>query len=138
MDENKMTHKRRKGVAIVETNKGILLVAGRSKIFMLPGGGANRGESREKAAIRELYEETGLKTKSIKYLSNYVGPKWRTHSGRLVRNHCKIFFVKAEGKATPRHEIKYVAFWKPGCKIKILERTRRIMEKYLENKEKDI
>lgn len=129
-----MGDERRKGVAIVETKKGILLVAGRSKIFMLPGGGANRGESREKAAIRELFEETGLKTKSIKYLSSYVGPKWHTHSGRLVRNHCKIFSVKAEGIAKPHHEIKYIGFWKPGCKIKILERTRGIMEKYMKMK----
>ena len=45
---------RRKGVAIVHTNKGILVVSGRRKIFMLPGGGADRGESRRKATIREL------------------------------------------------------------------------------------
>ena len=37
---------RRRGVAIVENSKGILVVAGHSKKFMLPGGGANRWESR--------------------------------------------------------------------------------------------
>ena len=126
-----MTYHRRKGVAIVETEKGILLVAGKARIFMLPGGGAKIGESREKAAIRELYEETRLKTKSTKYLFNYIGPIWRTPSGKPVRNHCKIFLVKAEGTPKPGNEIKYVGFWKPGNKIKILPRTLIIMQRYL-------
>ncbi len=47
-----MSNKRRKGVAIVDTNKGILVVAGRSKKFILPGGGAKKWESRKKATIR--------------------------------------------------------------------------------------
>ena len=68
-----MTVIRRKGIAIVHTKKGILVVAGRSKKYILPGGGAKKGESRQKAAIRELYEETGLKAKSSKYLFKYVG-----------------------------------------------------------------
>ena len=46
-----MTGTRRKGAAIVDTKEGILVVAGRSKRYILPGGGANNGESRKKAAI---------------------------------------------------------------------------------------
>ena len=55
-----MTYKRRQGLAIVDTKEGILVVSGRKKNFILPGGGASKGESREGAAIRELKEETGL------------------------------------------------------------------------------
>jgi 8-oxo-dGTP diphosphatase len=51
---------RRRGTAIVETKKGILVVSGHGKVFMLPGGAANHKESRLQAAIRELQEETGL------------------------------------------------------------------------------
>ncbi len=76
-----MIVKRRKGVAIVDTNKGILVVARVNRKFALPGGGAEKWESREKATIRELYEETGLKTKNITYLFRYIGSKWHTHSG---------------------------------------------------------
>mgnify|MGYP001595728927 CR=1 FL=1 len=40
-----MAHLRRRGTAIVETEKGILVAAGRGK-FLLPGGNAKRSESR--------------------------------------------------------------------------------------------
>jgi 8-oxo-dGTP diphosphatase len=126
-----MSHKRRKGTAIVDTSKGILVVAGRSKRFILPGGGANKSETRRKAAIRELYEETGLKTKSIKYLFSYVGSKWRIHNGTYVRNHAKVFLVNTYGTPRPRHEIKYIGFWKSGSDLCLTNGTQRIIAKYL-------
>ena len=122
---------RRKGSAIVDTNKGILVVSGRSKKFMLPGGGAERGESRKKAAIRELYEETGLKTKSINYLFEYLGSKWHTFSGKEVRNATKVFLIQAEGEPKPRHEIKHIAFWKQESKINLTSGTKKVIERYL-------
>ena len=129
-----MTRIRRKGVAIVESKKGILVVAGRRKIFALPGGGANKEESRKRATIRELKEETGLKTKSARYLSSYKGRKWRDHKGRNVRNHAEVFLIRHQGHARPKHEIKYLAYWKPGSKLKISSRTKWIINKYLEMK----
>lgn len=52
---------------------GILVVAGRSKRFMLPGGGANRGETRENAAKRKLehllFQKRSKKTRLT--LTNY-------------------------------------------------------------------
>jgi hypothetical protein len=59
---------RRRGTAIVDTKQGILVTAGRNKVFLLPGGGANQNESRTQAALRELREETGLKTIHVKFL----------------------------------------------------------------------
>jgi len=38
--------KRRRGTAIIETDKGILLTAMSRGDFLLPGGGADKGESR--------------------------------------------------------------------------------------------
>jgi len=127
----KMSDKRRKGVAIVDTNKGILVVAGRSKKFILPGGGAEKWESRKKATIRELYEETGLKTKNITYLFRYVGSKWHAHRGVSIRNHAKVFLVEAEGMPKPKHEIRYIAFWKPQSNVNITSGTKKVIEKYL-------
>jgi 8-oxo-dGTP diphosphatase len=125
-----MTLKRRKGVAIVDTPKGILVVAGRSRKFMLPGGGAERWESRKRATIRELYEETNLKTESIKYLFNYVGNKWHDHHGKLIRNHAKVFLIKTEGIPRPRNEIKHVDFYRPGSKLHIKKGAKKVIEKY--------
>lgn len=109
---------------------GILVVAGRSKKFMLPGGGANRHESRKTATIRELYEETGLKTVDIKYLFSYIGGKWHTRRG-AVRNHTKVFLVKTKDKARPRHEIKYIDYWTPENNVNISKGTLKIISKYL-------
>lgn len=130
-----MTPKRRKGIAIVETKKGILVGAIHGT-FILPGGGAERWESRKKAAIRELYEETGLKTKKIKYLFEDVGIKWKDHCGRIIRNHSKVFLVEAEGIPKPRHEIKKIAFYNPESKIKMGEGSKTIIEKYLKDYKK--
>ena len=89
---------RRRGVAIVESKKGILVVSTNGKKFMLPGGGAKIFESRKKAAIRELYEETGLKIKSIKYFFSYVGKKWHNHRRKLIKNNTKVFLVAEHGE----------------------------------------
>ena len=129
-----MTRIRKKGVAIVESKKGILVVAGRRKIFALPGGGADGGESRKHAAMRELREETGLWTKRMKYLFSYKGYQWHDHKGRRVVNHAKVFSVKASGRLRPRHEIKHVAYWKPGSKIRISKRTENLIKKYFKMK----
>ena len=132
-----MTRIRRKGVAPVDTSKGILVVAGRRKVFTLPGGGADNGESRKHAAMRELEEETGLKTKKRTYLFSYHGGRWHTGRGS-VKNHAKVFLINAYGNAKPRHEIKHIAYWNPDSKIKISRRTKWIIEKYLDMKKSKI
>jgi hypothetical protein len=42
--------------------------------------------------------------------------------------------VKARGRARPRHEVKYVEFYKPGSKINISGTTKEIIEKYYDLK----
>jgi 8-oxo-dGTP diphosphatase len=125
---------RRRGTAIVETSKGILLTGGRS-IFLLPGGGADRGETRKHAAMRELREETGLLTLKRKYLFTYIEPRFRLDGKRrkIVNKH-KVFLIKTKGHARPRHEIKKIAYWNPGSKLKLSYHTQKILEKYLEMK----
>jgi len=48
-----MVHRRR-GTTIVDTPNGILVVSEGGRTYYLPGGVARKGESRRKAAIREL------------------------------------------------------------------------------------
>ncbi|OGJ21472.1 hypothetical protein A3K73_00700 [Candidatus Pacearchaeota archaeon RBG_13_36_9] len=128
-----MTRIRKKGVALVDTPKGILVVSGRKKVFTLPGGGANNRESRKHAAVRELREETGLIAKKRIYLFSYHGGIWHTRKGG-VKNHAKVFLINAYGHAKPRHEIKHIDYWKPDSKLKISRRTKWIINKYLDMK----
>jgi len=128
--------KRRRGTALVETEKGILVTAGRGGVFLLPGGGANRGESRTKAAMRELREETGLKTYYVKYLFRHRGRVSKSHGHGYFQDHHTVCLVKAHGTPSPRHEIKHVAFYKPGSGVRISGVTREIIEKYYSYKKR--
>jgi 8-oxo-dGTP diphosphatase len=128
--------KRRRGTALVETEKGILVTAGRGGVFLLPGGGANRGESRTKAAMRELREETGLKPYYAKYLFRHRGRVSKSHGHGYFQDHHTVCLIKAHGTPSPRHEIKYVAFYKPGSGVRISGVTREIIEKYYSYKKR--
>src|ERR1035441_2000856 len=66
---------RRRGTALIDTPRGILLVAGKRRRFLLPGGGALKGETRRDAVNRELREEIGLGVKTSSYLFSYDDPK---------------------------------------------------------------
>ncbi|HEY9631317.1 MAG TPA: NUDIX hydrolase [Coleofasciculaceae cyanobacterium] len=102
-------HKRTRGTAIVDTPEGVLLVSTNGDRFSLPGGGAEKQEKGEAAAIRELKEETGLKAISVQYLFSHIG-KIRKRSSGLFRNHHEVFLIQAKGKPQPREEIKAITF----------------------------
>ncbi len=54
---------------LLVTDTKILLVQPRAlKYWNIPGGGIKRKENPEQGAIRELYEETGIKIDSVDYL----------------------------------------------------------------------
>jgi 8-oxo-dGTP diphosphatase len=126
-----MVYNRRRGTAIVEFPEGILVVSQGSETFMLAGGGANKGESRRKAAMRELQEETGLKPLDSKYLFSYKGRLHRNYKGGHFRDYHKVFLIKAKGTPTPQREIKRIAFFKEGSGLKLVYSTKEIIEKFL-------
>ena len=132
-------YNRRRGTAIVETNEGILVVVNswdinsigeEQDLFTLPGGKANRNESRRKAAIRELQEETGSKALESTYLFSYRSPSHRNHK-RHFRDCHKVFLIKAEGNPKPQKEVRRIAFFKKGSNLKLSYSTREIIEMFL-------
>ncbi|NMB66558.1 NUDIX domain-containing protein [Candidatus Woesearchaeota archaeon] len=128
-----MTITRRRGTAIVETPNGILVASGKRKLFLLPGGGAKKNESRKRAAIRELEEETSLRTYSCEYLFTSNEPKYNSEGKkRKIRNLHKVFLIKATGNPKPsHHDVAYIDYWKPRSKIELSKSTKIIIEKYL-------
>jgi len=130
---------RRRGTAIVETQHGILLTAGRhGKPFILPGGGAKRGESRFVAALRELTEETGLLPYSAEIIFRHKGKIRPTISGRhKFQDHHTVCLVKASGTPRPGGgDAKRIAYYYPGCDVWISSTTKEIIERYYEWKKK--
>jgi len=137
LDSNKLVKEkppkqivRRRGTAIIDTPEGILVVSGRRKLFILPGGGAEHEETREKATMREIEEETGLKVISSEYLFTHHDPK-----DRKIRNLHKVFLVKVKGRSkADGHEVKYIAYWKPDSDLNISNTTKLLIKKYYETK----
>jgi 8-oxo-dGTP diphosphatase len=111
--------KRRRGTAIVDTPEGILVVSRDDRTFYLPGGGAERGESRRDAAIRELKEETNLVAKDNFFLFEYTS----------FTNSHKVYLMKSTGVAKPSNEIKYLAFFN-GSNLKVSNTTWEIIDLY--------
>ena len=133
--------KRRRGTAIVETEHGILLTAGRrGKPFILPGGGAERGESRFVAALRELTEETGLLPYAAEIIFKHKGKIRSTISGRhKFQDQHTVCLVKASGVPRPGGgDAKRIGHYYPGCDVWISATTKEIIEKYYEWKKEKL
>ena len=125
---------RRRGTAIVETKHGILLTAGRHGKFELPGGGAERGESRFIAAFRELTEETGLLPYAAEIIFRHRGEIRPTMSGRhKFQNHHTVCLVKASGTPRPNgKDVHRIDYYYPRCNVLISTETEKIIERYYE------
>ena len=112
-------YKRRRGSAIVDSSRGILVVSYDKRIFYLPGGGAEKGESQKTAAIRELKEETSLETVACRFLFEYEA---------LTNNH-EVFLIETCGVAKPSNEIKYIDYF-TGSNLRVSNVTWEILEIY--------
>lgn len=126
---------RRRGTAIVETERGILLTAGRpGKPFILPGGGARRGESRFMAALRELTEETGLLPYAAEIIFKHKGKIRPSMSGKnKFQDHHTVCLVKASGFPRPGGgDATRISYYYPGCNVWISNTTKEIIERYYE------
>jgi ADP-ribose pyrophosphatase YjhB (NUDIX family) len=80
---------------IVETGGGIVLIRRSNPPpgWALPGGFVEYGESLESAAVREAFEETGLRVKLVEQFHTYSNP------GRDPRMHTMstVFLATAQG-----------------------------------------
>lgn len=86
-------------------NKILLIKRRDVPVWVLPGGGMEKGETPIQAAIRETKEESGYVVKIIRQFAEYT----------RVENGIKNYFFEAEvvsGKATLNHEAGAIGFYK--------------------------
>lgn len=120
---NLKTVKRKRATGIVETDKGVLLVKEKSGLLNLPGGGIEGVfETGSKAVARELFEETGIKSKGTRKLFTVTdGAKKRSNQGGLYYNEHLVYDISVDPNTRPNvkgnKEITGVAFWEPGTKL---------------------
>jgi 8-oxo-dGTP diphosphatase len=125
-----MVHLRRRGTAIVDSPEGILVVSESGNRYSLPGGNARKGESRRKAATRELREETGLKAVNCVYLFEYAGGGiHKDMKGGFFKTVHKVFLVETEGVPRPRKEVKHICYF-DGSDVNLHDSSRKIIERY--------
>jgi ADP-ribose pyrophosphatase YjhB (NUDIX family) len=106
---------------------GRALIARRARapflgVYSFPGGGVEIGETLREAALRELYEETGLKAEIVGFL-DHVEPIVR--EGGRVRDHYVIACFVARwigGEPRPGPELDDFA-WVDGEAVKTFRTT---------------
>jgi ADP-ribose pyrophosphatase YjhB (NUDIX family) len=68
--KNKIGQRITAGCVVVKDDK-VLIVKSKNNKYGIPKGGVNILESYKDAAIRETYEETGIKVKIVEYIGKY-------------------------------------------------------------------
>ena len=97
-------------VAVLDRKVLLVMEKGSSK-FSLPGGGVRRNEPSIAAAIRELYEETGLNCSNI---------EWQFYYDGRVNSH-RVFLASPTGTAYLKSREITKLIWWDGIKTIPLE-----------------
>ena len=93
--------------ALIRNRQGKILFlkektpSGKSTYYGFPGGRLEKGESARQALVREVWEETGLKVKPARKISEYQVLR---ENGTLIQ--LQIFYCIIEGKAKTRVQEK--------------------------------
>lgn len=106
-------------------NGRVLLVAREKTKWSLPGGKAKSKESFDRAAHRELKEETGLTRMRTDFQFRFAG--------RNAKHHVFAVEVLPKHRARPSSEIRFCRWVPPSrlAKLPIGPDTRRIIKRYL-------
>lgn len=118
---------RKRGTAIIDTDRGILLVSSSSRLYILPGGGAKKDESRMDAAVREVRAETGLEPKSCSYLFSFDEPE-----DKKLRNLHEVFLIEVDNtNIKPPNQKKHIEYWHEGSKLNLSNSAALIIDRYM-------
>lgn len=94
------------GIVFQADTKSVLLVKRCDvSVWVIPGGGVDPGESPEQAAIREIWEETGLRVDILRKTGEY------TPINRLSRPTHVYECTIRDGMMRTGSETREIAFW---------------------------
>ena len=110
---------RDRATAVVIRDGKVLLVHGRNPTFAMPGGGIEPGESADCAAMRELFEETGLKASQTKFLFILETAIHRHH----------VVLIEADGEVDAGPEINEFRWWDKKKNLPIYSHVESILER---------
>jgi len=102
--------------AVIFNEKGEILLTRNqgAKHFDLPGGGTLKTESINKAVVREVFEETGLKSSYIEHIDTFNS----TFAKGGTPQKFQIFQVEAKGKSLFGREVAEHIWWDGTSKLK--------------------
>lgn len=101
-------------VVVMREDGKVLLVRGyiSRQRWALPGGGARRGETCQQAALREVYEETGVKVdRELRYLGRVKSRE------AIFPFSVRVFFARAETDTIRCNGEIIEAQWMPRSKV---------------------
>jgi ADP-ribose pyrophosphatase YjhB (NUDIX family) len=78
-------------VAIIDNGRIFLTKREDFEVWCLPGGAVDEGESPAQAAVREAFEETGLRVELTRLVGIYSRPRWWS------RMHLTVFAARPVG-----------------------------------------
>jgi 8-oxo-dGTP pyrophosphatase MutT (NUDIX family) len=88
-------------LVLIRDGKALLARDAGQVHFNMPGGGIEDGESPEKAAVRELREETGMTATNTEWLFVWDSTAARHH----------VFRVESEGEPIKGGEVAELLWW---------------------------
>ena len=98
---------RQRATVVLVRNGRVLLVGDETGKFLLPGGGIEPDEQPMAAAVRELYEETGLTATRAEFLFEWASSTNMHH----------VFLVEADGEVAIAPEISSFRWLHPTERV---------------------
>jgi 8-oxo-dGTP pyrophosphatase MutT (NUDIX family) len=90
---------------VIEDGQVLLIKRPTPRVWEFPGGGIEKGEPPADAAVREVWEETGLRVEVIREIGLYQRPGFRPHDG--IAFLCK----RSGGDLSANHESVAMRFF---------------------------
>jgi 8-oxo-dGTP diphosphatase len=100
------------GYAIVEGPGAMIAVASTSRGYFLPGGGQDKDESPEEAAVREAYEECGLRIRILRRIGVADELVYALDEATYFRKRCTFFtaeLLQQDGPGEADHHLVWIA-----------------------------